>query len=151
MANNDGVSASWLTQHIRDNIPLSEAMQFEVRNLAGDSITVAAPLQPNINVHGTGFAGSLYSLAVLTAWGLTSVLVRESGVAADVVVSQAGIKYRRPLKTDIQCKCICHAEMKAQFIQDLQTKGRGRLTLVVAIGVADEALLNASMVAIKHR
>ena len=152
MVNDEAVvDKSWLTQHIRQNIPLSEAMQFEVLSLDNTSIEVAAPLEPNINIHGTGFAGSLYSLAVLTAWGLTNVLAKESGVLADVVVSQAEIKYRRPVKTAIHCACICSPEMKFAFIEALQTKGKGNLLLNVTIGNAGEALLIARMVAIRHR
>lgn len=151
MANGDLLSTGWLTQHIRENIPLAETMQYEVLTLTGGSITVSAPLLPNINVHGTGFAGSLYSLAVLTAWGLTTVIVREAGVAADVVVSKAEIEYRHPVKTDIHCQCICEADLMDAFIEALKIKGRARLSLNVIIGDADEALLKARMVAIKHR
>ena len=154
MANIELVTANWLTQHIQENIPLSQTMQFEVLSLDADSIAssikVAAPLEPNINIHGTGFAGSLYSLAVLTAWGLTSVFVRESGVSADVVVSQAEIKYRKPVNTDIHCECICTIDVKTAFVEALRLKGKGKLALRVNIGTAGEALLNASMVAIKH-
>ena len=152
---NERVTASWLTQHIRENIPLSQTMQFQVlslnTNAMAHSIKVTAPLEPNINVHGTGFAGSLYSLAVLTAWGLTSVLVRDSGLSADVVVNQADIKYRRPVDTNIHCECVCTVEMKAAFLEALRQKGKARLALSVNIGVDGEALLNANMVAIKHR
>ncbi len=150
MISDQRVSARWLTQHVHENIPLSKTMQFEVLRLAGSSLTIAAPLQPNINVHGTGFAGSLYSLAVLAAWSLTSVFTRESGILADVVVSKAEIEYRRPVKVDIRCQCSCDAEIKATFIETLQTKGKARLFLKVIIGDSEEALLKASMVAVKH-
>lgn len=144
------VSASWLTQHIRENIPLADTMQFEIARLEPNLMVVVAPLEPNVNVHGTGFAGSLYSLSVLTAWGLTSSLLMNSGVAADVVVRSAEIKYRKPVKTDIRCECICTHDAKAAFIDEVMSTGKGRLLLKVNIGDA-EALLNAQMVAIMQR
>ena len=53
-----------LTRKIRSAIPVSAAMQFSIDYLQVDEIRVSAPLQPNINVHGTGFAGSIYSMAI---------------------------------------------------------------------------------------
>lgn len=150
MVSQAALSARELTQRIRENIPLSEAMQFEVVSLQPNAIEVVAPLEPNINIHGTGFAGSLYSLAVLTAWGMTSAIVSETGVCADVVVRSADIKYRLPVKTDIRCECACLPEEKAEFIEGLRSKGKGRLSLSVKIGDSGEALLNASMVAVKR-
>ncbi len=148
MVKGERLSAQWLTQHIRENIPLSEAMRFEIAEIGEHSIEVIAPLEPNINLHGTGFAGSLYSLAVLTAWGLTSALVAESGMVADVVVSKAEIRYKRPVKSAI--RCVCETENKATFIESLVSKGRGRLQLSVKIGENEEALLIANMVASKR-
>ena len=147
---NQSVSAAWLTQHIRENIPLAESMKFEIARLGPNLIEVVAPLEPNINLHGTGFAGSLYSLSVLTAWGLTSALLMESGLAADVVIRSAEIKYRKPVKTDIRCECICSPEAQTAFIEGVTSEGKGRLLLKVNIGDA-KAFLNANMVAIKQR
>ena len=59
--------AALALQHkIHESIPLSEAMQFSIASLSRESILVTAPLAPNVNIHGTGFAGSIYSLAVLS-------------------------------------------------------------------------------------
>ncbi|MGB1310065.1 MAG: YiiD C-terminal domain-containing protein [Leucothrix sp.] len=149
MANTE-LSADWLTQHIRDNIPLAYMMQFEIVDLQENAIAVAAPLAPNINIHGTGFAGSLYALAVLTSWGLTSAIVLESGFKADVVIAKAEINYRKPVDSEIKCVCLCSQEAKSTFINTLQNKAKGRLLLTVKIGDSDEAILKASMVAIKQ-
>ena len=59
-----------LQQKIRTGIPLSETMEFEIAELTPNLIRVQAPLAPNVNVHGTGFAGSIYSIAVLAGWAL---------------------------------------------------------------------------------
>ncbi len=46
-------AAQALEQKIRTAIPLSAAMQFSIKVLNQDEIQVSAPLEPNINVHGT--------------------------------------------------------------------------------------------------
>ena len=142
------ISSEWLTQHIRDNIPLAENMQFAVVGLTENTIEVAAPLEPNINIHGTGFAGSLYSISVLTAWALTSAMVRELGFEADVVVRKAEIAYRLPVTSTIRCVCSCLDSDKVLFAESLSNKHKARLSLTVDIGQKNEATLVAEMVAI---
>ena len=66
-------AAEALEQKIRGSIPLSDAMQFHIEALSLDAIEVVAPLPPNVNIHGTGFAGSIYSVAVLTGWALCTI------------------------------------------------------------------------------
>ena len=56
-------AATQLQALINRSILLSEAMGYEIRALDARAITVGAPLAPNINIHGTGFAGSQYALA----------------------------------------------------------------------------------------
>lgn len=147
MANNKLLDAEALTQLINDNIPLAESMQFRIEELADQSVTVIAPLDPNINVHGTGFAGSLYSLAALSAWSLTTHLVNQAGLNADVVMASAEIRYRRPIQSEIRCYCQCSLAASDTFIKHMKRKGRARLSLVVEVGESAEVVFSAAMVA----
>lgn len=140
-------NADILTQLIHENIPLSEAMQFNIETLGDQSIVVAAPLSPNINIHGTGFAGSLYSLSALSAWSLTTHLVSQAGLQADVVMAKAEIRYRRPVQGEIRCFSECMPEVAASFIQHLSNTGRGRLSLMVEVGKSADVVFSASMIA----
>jgi thioesterase domain-containing protein len=76
-------TAQALEQKIRTAIPLSAAMQFSIKVLNQDEIQVSAPLEPNINVHGTGFAGSIYSAAILTGWALCTHVMDELELGRD--------------------------------------------------------------------
>ena len=53
-----------------EQIPLSKAMQMQITDFDGDVLTTQASLEPNVNVHGTTFAGSLYAIQALTGWGM---------------------------------------------------------------------------------
>ena len=44
-------------------------------------LTVEAELAPNVNVHGTAFAGSLYAIAALSGWGLVHLELARAGAA----------------------------------------------------------------------
>ena len=142
-------AATTLEQTIRDSIPLSEAMQFSIRNLDMDGIEVSAPLEPNINIHGTGFAGSIYSVAVLTGWALCTHLMKELGMVGDLVVAKAEISYRAPVTAELECRCFATAQQRASFLQGWHESGKGRLSLEIEVGNKPQAILQASYVAVK--
>lgn len=45
-------------------------MAIQVDDLGPTHITLSAPLGPNHNHAGTGFAGAIYSVCVLAGWAL---------------------------------------------------------------------------------
>jgi thioesterase domain-containing protein len=142
-------AATTLEQTIRDSIPLSDAMQFSIQNLDMDGIEVSAPLQPNINIHGTGFAGSIYSVAVLTGWALCTHLMNELGMVGDLVVAKAEISYRAPVTSDLRCHCFATAQQRGDFQQDWHDSGKARLSLEIKVGDKSQAILQATYVAVK--
>ena len=141
-------AAAKLQQKIRGTIPLSEAMQFRIDSLDLEAIEVSAPLPPNVNIHGTGFAGSIYSIAVLTGWALCTHILEEMDLDADLVVARAEIKYRAPVTGDLRCRTRADAAARAQFLRDLGERGKGILPLVVELGDKPEAVLQAGYCAI---
>jgi thioesterase domain-containing protein len=137
-----------LTRKIHNAIPLSDAMQFSIDHLDLDDIRVSAPLSPNINIHGTGFAGSLYSIAVLTGWALCTHIIDESGIDADLVIARAEIAYHGPIESDIECHCSASSEQRESFLRFFRKRGKGRLVLDVAVGDLPQASLHATFFAI---
>lgn len=125
-------------------------MQFTIASLDLERIQVSAPLPPNVNIHGTGFAGSLYSLAVLTGWALCAHILDELGFDAELVVGRGEIRYRAPVTGDIECACACSAQLRNEFERDLRERGKGKLQLEVTVGDAPQAVLQATYVAIAN-
>lgn len=144
-------AASRLEQTIRAAIPLSEAMQFCIEGLDQNRIEVTAPLEPNINIHGTGFAGSIYSVAVLTGWALCTHLLSEFKIDADLVVARAEIAYRAPVKSALRCRCSATDEERDAFIADTRTTGKGKMVLQIVVGDPPEARLQATFIALSHQ
>ena len=141
-------AAERLQATIRQSIPLGEAMQFCIDALDLDAISVSAPLQPNINIHGTGFAGSIYSVAVLTGWALCTHIMQTLDLDAELVVGSAEIRYRAPVTGILECRCECSEAQRNAFCAALQKSGKGRLVLDVAVGDAPQARLQATFYAI---
>lgn len=137
--------AGALESRIHAGIPLSAAMQFRIVSLTENAIAVSAPLAPNVNVHGTAFAGSLYAVGILTAWGLAAHLIERAGLDADLVVAEATIRYRAPVDGDIVSSCEVDPAAAAEFTGRLASDGRARLALIVDLGEPSAATISAGM------
>jgi thioesterase domain-containing protein len=143
-------AATALQQKIRRVIPLSDAMQFSIREMSLDAIQVVAPLEPNINIHGTGFAGSIYSIGVLTGWALCTHIMDELGIEAELVVAGAEIRYRKPVSGDLECSCACSPAQRESFREGVDALGKGKLVLDVDIGGDRQAVLQATYIAVAN-
>lgn len=116
--------AAWCQslQHTWHNtIPLSAYMQLNIDNFDGYQLQCSAPLAPNINLHHTMFAGSIYTLATLTGWGLLYLQLQSLGLSGAQVLAEANIRYFKPIRTAPQAICRL-AEAKG----DLTALSKGR-------------------------
>jgi len=101
----------YVADSIRVNMPPARRMGITVEQVilrsedtAVDegSVSLSMPIKGNTNVHGTAFAGSLYSLCVLSAWYTLVIHLRNplgdnSLDNATVVVKSSEIQYKKPL------------------------------------------------------
>ncbi len=129
--------ATTLQSLLHEGIPLTQAMQLTVIQADPNQLEISAPLEPNRNVHGTAFAGSLYALGMLTAWTLITQFLRTEGVDAVMVQQSGGIDYLRPVTDRIRCRCSINEETFARFRRALEETGRSRLEAEVTIGSQD--------------
>ena len=136
-------AAEALEAKIRKHIPLSGAMGFHIRELAPELIRVDAPLEPNVNIHGTGFAGSIYSVGILTGWALATHLLDGAGSTADLVLARAEIRYRSSVIGPLECCCRTDSRQRDKFLTALERVGKGVLDLVIEVGEAPNAVINA--------
>ena len=138
-----------LQEKIHSTIPISEKMGYEIVGISEAAIDTRAPLQLNINIHNTGFAGSLYSIAALTAWSLCHYAIALNQLDASLVIANANIDYFRPVESDIECHCSAVAGDMTVFIATLQQGQRAKLNLEVSINNG-KAMMTALMVATPH-
>lgn len=85
---------------LHKEIPISRFMGIRVLSFERDSLVISADLQPNINIHGTAFAGSLYSICALAGWGLVTLAIATRSVEASVVVASGSIGYLKPVQDE---------------------------------------------------
>ena len=129
----DELTATWHRE-----IPIVAAMQMAVDTYDGRSLTVRAPLQANRNVHGTTFAGSLYSACVLTGWGAIWLALRERGLDGVIYASESSVQYRKGVERDFVCRCAWDADALEAAIGKLRATGRGAFEVVCTIDSGDK-------------
>ncbi|QWA11172.1 fatty acid biosynthesis protein FabY [Sodalis ligni] len=86
-----------LQQAWYEHIPLSEKMGVRISQYTGQKFMTTMPEAGNQNPHHTLFAGSLFSLATLTGWGLIWLLLRERQLGGTIILADAHIRYTTPV------------------------------------------------------
>jgi thioesterase domain-containing protein len=110
-------------------IPISAAMKVEVVEFANDRLVVRAPLAPNINVHGTAFAGSLYALAALCGWGMTWLQLKSRHIDGGIVIADGHIHYAAPVQQEIVASCSFGGAELETAMARLTSTGKTRFKL----------------------
>jgi thioesterase domain-containing protein len=121
-------------------IPISAAMKIEVVKFANDQLVVRAPLAPNVNVHGTAFAGSLYAIAALCGWGMTWLQLKSRHIDGNIVIADGHIHYAAPVQQEIVATCRFGALDLETAMARLTSTGKTRFKLDCVINAhGDEA------------
>ena len=129
---------------VNETIPISRYMQWSIDELNNRSITSKTLLEPNINVHGTGFAGSVYAAAMATGWTLLKCWYDEKEFKTTLLAAEANIKYLSPVTTDF----ICQAEIDHQNTNYSKLKNRMQQQQSCAFPLEIEVLCNKQVCAI---
>ena len=116
-------------------IPLSQAMQMQIADFDGQVLTTEASLAPNVNVHGTAFAGSLYAIQALTGWGMMHLQLKLNALDASIVIASGQINYAKPVAQDIYVRCSFGEH--ATEMTKLKATGKGRFPLTCQVLLAD--------------
>ena len=124
----DELTATWHSE-----IPIVAAMGVTVESYDGRSLTVRAPMQPNRNVHGTTFAGSLYSACVLTGWGAVWLALRERGLEGVIYAAESAVQYRKAVAGDFVCRCATDGESLDSGLEKFKESGRASFDLACTI------------------
>ncbi|TPV57952.1 GNAT family N-acetyltransferase [Aestuariibacter sp. GS-14] len=97
-----------------ETIPITEHMGIKLHQFTGKTLETRASLNKNINIHGTMFAGSIFSLATLTGWGMIFLQLKERGLTGDIVLGDGNIHYHKPIT--MKPRAVCNLErLKGKF------------------------------------
>ena len=118
-----------------EKIPLSKSMELTISSFDGVQLVTQARLEPNVNVHGTAFAGSLYAIQALTGWGMMHLQTRILAINASILIAHGDIDYSAPVKQDITA--VCEFSNLEEEVQDLIEKQKARFNLTCSVMTDD--------------
>jgi thioesterase domain-containing protein len=123
-----------LQERLNRNIPITKSMGVEILKFDDSGLVINAPLHLNKNDKGTAFAGSLYSVAVLTGWAYISEKLKEEGLDVEVAVYSSSITYLNPVTADFKavCNVLCN-DAWVNFRERVKKKSNGKISLSVDI------------------
>jgi len=132
------VTENDLQQYLYEHIPLSRAMQVAVRQSSPDSVVLAAPLAPNINHQATVFGGSASAVAILAAWSLVQVRLRQAGIKNDLVIQRNTMEYALPISGAFTARARIEETDWQSFLRMLSRKGRARIAVTSILEFEDK-------------
>lgn len=117
-------------KRINEVIPLTRGLAVQLDAYNGWQLLVSAPLESNKNHQGTAFGGSLYAVAVVSAWGLMELLLEDAGLTGSIVIQSGKMDYLGPIDDDFYALCsLPDEEVMRRFHKSLARYGKGRLNL----------------------
>lgn len=120
-----------LKDYLYDHIPLTRAMEVEVGDVSDTSLTLTAPLAPNINHRETVFGGSASALCILSAWSFIHCRLRQHPeIKPRIVIQRNSMDYLKPVLGEFKATCTLGSEKDWSFlIKCLTRKKVGRIKL----------------------
>jgi thioesterase domain-containing protein len=124
------LSPSVINKFLREEIPLTQAMGMTVTAWDGHTVTLTAPLEPNLNHADTAFGGSIATMGIMAGYCLTYLMLGERRISNRLLIQQSSTDFLRPLDGELVARaCVPEGEALAEFLEMLQRKRRARLTL----------------------
>lgn len=142
----------FLQDSLINKIPITTAMAISVDEASAQYVSLKAPLEGNTNHQGTGFGGSIYSLAVLAGWGLLTAWLKEQELDASVVIKTATMDYLRPVEGDLYAACgIPDGWDEDRLMRMLEKRGRAKVNLMATVttDAGEAAALSGDYVVIR--
>lgn len=128
-------TAQQLNERFYRQIPMTRHMGLRITAWDGQVLRMDAPLAPNINDKGTGFAGSLATLATFAAWAAATLLAEKTTAqGCEAAVFESDIRYLLPVNGDFYVEVpVPEQEAMQEFKASLQNRGRAKLALSAVI------------------
>ncbi len=94
-----------LNNYLMESIPLAKFTGLEAISYQNRELELTMPLHNNDNDKGTGFAGSIYSAAVLGGWSSLWIICEEAGLSCDIAIFKSSSRFLRPVTDQYTITC----------------------------------------------
>jgi thioesterase domain-containing protein len=123
-----------LTAYLHEEFPLTRAMQVAVAAWDHQTLTLKAPLAPNINHAETAFGGSISTLGILAGYTLLHHALEDRSISNRILIQKSSTDFFLPIDTNMTITAtLPAANVVEEFLTTLQKKRRARITLTSEI------------------
>jgi len=123
-----------LERLLRNEVPLSKTIGMKVHSYDGARLELRATLEPNINIYGVAFGGSIFSMCALSGWGLLILRLQERGLDPRIMITGGEIEYAKPVKQTINAISSFYGECDfAEFAGNCDRKCKARIKVPVQV------------------
>ena len=127
-----------LEKLLHEEVPLSDTIGMVVHGYDGKRLELRADLQPNVNIHGVAFGGSIYSMCALSGWGLLILRLEERALNPRIMIAGGQIEYAKPVMQTIRAASYFTDERDFdRFIDRYNKKRRARIKISVQVELDD--------------
>lgn len=118
----------------RLDIPLLDAMQLSFVKFDELTLTMEAPLAPNINNKGTAFGGSIASICLFGGWAVSTLAFIDNGIGnTEIVVYKNEMTFERPARGLLRVNAWIEADEFEACLARLKTGDRSRIRLDIHV------------------
>ena len=118
----------------RKDIPLLTAMDLSFGDYADLTLTMQAPLAPNINNKGTAFGGSIASICLFAGWAVATIAFVEHGIRnTEIVVYKNEMTFERPARGNLTVNAYMKPADFNACLSRLKTGDAGRIRLDIHV------------------
>ena len=118
----------------RLDIPLLDAMQLSFVRFDALTLTMEAPLAPNINNKGTAFGGSIASICLFGGWAVSTLAFIDNGIGnSEIGVYKNEMTFERPARGLLRVTAWIEADEFEACLARLKAGDRSRMRLDIHV------------------
>lgn len=130
----------------RAEIPLLNAMHLSFVDYDSLSLTMEAPLAPNINNKGTAFGGSIASICLFGGWAVSTLAFIDNGVHnTEIVVFRNEMTFERPARGHLTITAHIQPDDFEACLARLRANDRGRIRMNIHVDLFHDEVRCATM------
>jgi len=118
----------------RQDIPLLNAMHLSFVSFENLTLTMEAPLAPNINNKGTAFGGSIASICLFGGWAVATLAFVDNDIHnTEIVVYKNEMTFERPARGHLIVNAFIKPDDFATCLARLKARDPGRIRLDIHV------------------
>ena len=121
-------------EECRAEIPLLSAMQLSFVDYRDLTLTMQAPLAPNINNKGTAFGGSIASICLFGGWAVATLAFTDHDIHnTEIVVFRNEMTFERPARGLLEVRAYLEPDDFKACLSRLEAGDPGRVRFDVHV------------------